>query len=192
MNNLADPGPRKSNRSVLFQAVVVCLVMFGFGFAMVPLYRAFCNLTGINGRMAVVATETLAQSDLTRVITVQFVANRNQYLPWEFKPEVSSVQVHPGEIRTVTFFAHNLRDVPMVGRAVPSIAPGEAAKYLRKLECFCFNEQHFASGEARNMPVRFYIDPRIPPGIDTLTLSYTFFDASPQTTMVGDKTAAGS
>ena len=169
----------KANRHVLLQALLVCLLMFGFGFAMVPLYRAFCDLTGINGRMAVVATDTLAQSDVSRVVNVQFVANRNQDLPWEFRPEVSSVQVHPGEVRTVTFFARNLRETAMVGRAVPSIAPGEAAKYLRKLECFCFSEQHFYGGEAREMPVRFYIDPRIPSGIDTLTLSYTFFDATP-------------
>lgn len=173
-------GSRRANRHILLQAGLVCVVMFGFGFAMVPLYRVFCDLTGINGRMAVVATETMAESDASRIITVQFVANRNQDLPWEFRPEVSSIQVHPGEVRTVTYFAHNLRATPMVGRAVPSIAPGEAAKYLRKLECFCFTEQHFAGGEARDMPVRFYVDPKLPAGIETLTLSYTFFDATPK------------
>lgn len=191
MSNPDHSGSRRANRHILFQAALVCGVMFGFGFAMVPLYRAFCDLTGINGRMAVVATETGAEADLTRTITVQFVANRNQDLPWEFRPEVASLQVHPGEVRSVAYFAHNLRDTPMIGRAVPSIAPGEAAKYLRKLECFCFTEQRFAGGEARDMPVRFYVDPKLPPGIETLTLSYTFFDTAPQA-IVGDKRGAGS
>lgn len=180
MKSAGHTGSRKANRHILVQAALVCVVMFGFGFAMVPLYRAFCDLTGINGRMAVVAAEKGTEVDLTRTITVQFVANRNQDLPWEFRPEVASIQVHPGEVRSVAYFARNLRDTPMVGRAVPSIAPGEAAKYLRKLECFCFTEQRFAGGEARDMPVRFYVDPKLPPGIETLTLSYTFFDAAPQ------------
>ncbi|HET7687069.1 MAG TPA: cytochrome c oxidase assembly protein [Candidatus Macondimonas sp.] len=179
MNSPSHSGSRRANRHILLQAAVVCVLMFGFGFAMVPLYRAFCDLTGINGRMAVVATETMAESDLSRLVTVQFVANRNQDLPWEFRPEVASIQVHPGEVHSVNYFARNLRDTPMIGRAVPSIAPGEAAKYLRKLECFCFTEQRFAGGEARDMPVRFYVDPRLPPGVETLTLSYTFFDAAP-------------
>lgn len=191
MNSPGHSGSRRANRHILFQAALVCVVMFGFGFAMVPLYRAFCDLTGINGRMAVVATETGAETDLTRTITVQFVANRNQDLPWEFRPEVASLQVHPGEVRSVAYFARNLRDTPMIGRAVPSIAPGEAAKYLRKLECFCFTEQRFAGGEARDMPVRFYVDPKLPPGIETLTLSYTFFDAAPQA-VAEDKRGAGS
>lgn len=191
MNNLANSRSRKAHRHILLQAALVCVVMFGFGFAMVPLYRAFCDLTGINGRLAVVATDTLAQSDVSRVITVQFVANRNENLPWEFRPEVSSMQVHPGEVHSVAYFAHNLRDTAMVGRAVPSIAPGEAAKYLRKLECFCFTEQRFEGGEARDMPVRFYVDPKLPPGIETLTLSYTFFDAAPSA-VAGDGQRAGS
>jgi cytochrome c oxidase assembly protein subunit 11 len=191
MNSPGHSGSRRANRHILLQAAVVCVLMFGFGFAMVPLYRAFCDLTGINGRMAVVATETMAESDLSRLVTVQFVANRNQDLPWEFRPEVASIQVHPGEVHSVNYFARNLRDTPMIGRAVPSIAPGEAAKYLRKLECFCFTEQRFAGGEARDMPVRFYVDPRLPPGIETLTLSYTFFDAAPQA-VVGVEQRPGS
>jgi cytochrome c oxidase assembly protein subunit 11 len=180
---------RASHRSVLTQAALVCVVMFGFGFAIVPLYRVFCDLTGINGRMAVVASEEVEAPDLSRTVTIQFVANRNQDLPWAFKPDTDSLKVHPGAIETVTYYAQNLRESPMIGRAVPSVAPGEAAKYLRKIECFCFTEQKFEGGETRHMPVRFYVDPKLPTDIDTLTLSYTFFDAAPQADLVAGRPA---
>ena len=170
----------KSHRSILVQALVVCILMFAFGFAIVPLYRVLCDITGINGRMALVSAEETARVDETRMVTVQFVANRNQNLPWDFRPDVESLQVHPGEMNTVTYLAHNLNDHPMTGRAVPSVAPGAAAKYLRKVECFCFTEQVFEGGETRHMPVRFYIDAGLPPEIGTVTLSYTFFDAGNQ------------
>lgn len=176
---------QKIHRRILVQAVAVCILMFGFGFAIVPLYRVLCDITGINGRMALVTAAETASVDPTRMVTVQFVANRNANLPWEFRPDVATLQVHPGETNTVTYLARNLNDHPMVGRAVPSIAPGEAAKYLRKIECFCFTEQAFEGGETRHMPVRFYIDAALPPEIGTVTLSYTFFDAGQQAALGG-------
>ena len=174
---MAAPGQANRHRGILLRALVVCALMFAFGFAIVPLYRVLCDVTGINGRMALVSAAETSRVDTARLVTVQFVANRNQDLPWDFQPDVQSLAVHPGEMNTVTYLAHNLNAHPMVGRAIPSVAPGEAAKYLRKVECFCFSEQAFEAGETRHMPVRFYIDAALPPEIGTITLSYTFFDA---------------
>ena len=174
---MSGPHNQSRHRGILLQALAVCVLMFAFGFAIVPLYRVLCDVTGINGRMALVSAPETSRIDMARRVTVQFVANRNQDLPWDFRPDVDSLAVHPGEMNTVTYLAHNLRAHPMVGRAIPSVAPGEAAKYLRKVECFCFSEQAFEAGETRHMPVRFYIDAALPPEIGTITLSYTFFDA---------------
>ena len=174
---MSGPHNQSRHRGILLQALAVCVLMFAFGFAIVPLYRVLCDVTGINGRMALVSAPETSRIDTARRVTVQFVANRNQDLPWDFRPDVDSLAVHPGEMNTVSDLAHNLRAHPMVGRAIPSVAPGEAAKYLRKVECFCFSEQAFEAGETRHMPVRFYIDAALPPEIGTITLSYTFFDA---------------
>jgi cytochrome c oxidase assembly protein subunit 11 len=167
-----------SKHAILIRKLLTMAVaMFGFGFLLVPIYDVFCDITGIGGKVdtsgaAVVEAQT---PDLNRTITVEFITSLNEQAPWEFRANVASMEVHPGEFYETTFFARNLTDRTLIGRAVPSIAPGEAAKYLRKTECFCFSEQEFGPSESKDMPVRFVIDRNIPELVDRVTLSYTFF-----------------
>ena len=156
---------------------VVVVAMFGFGYALVPLYNALCDALGINGRTALVAAEALeaVKPDLSRTVKVEFVTTVNGSAPWDFSSEQPSIEVHPGELHTVIFNVTNHGDAS-VGQAVPNIAPWNAARHLRKTECFCFNNQPLPSGEAQQMPMRFMIDPALPADINTVTLSYTFFD----------------
>ena len=154
------------------------LGMFGFGFAMVPFYDVFCEWTGLNGRTAAgPATVVDHQIDTKRLVTVEFVASINEDLPWEFRPEVARLQVHPGQAYTTRFYAKNRTPAAMVGHAVPSVAPGVAARHFQKTECFCFTEQRFEGNEGRWMPVRFVVDPALPDKYEVVTLSYTFFDS---------------
>lgn len=179
-----------SHKSLVRKLSLIALGMFGFGFALVPLYNAVCDAFGINGRFlgiesgqydvsaAVKRGEAIAKRlDETRTITVQFTANRNQNLPWEFHPTVAEVRVHPGQIKEVTYYARNLTDRSMIGQAVPSIVPGKATKYFTKMECFCFTQQSFGAGEGKEMPLRFVVDPDLPKDVTTITLAYTFFEA---------------
>lgn len=170
------------NRHALRLGVVV-LAMFGFGYALVPLYDALCDALGINGRMPLVAAEALeaVQPDMSRTVRVEFITTVNGSLPWEFKAEQLAVDVHPGELHTVVFNVTNRGD-KAVGQAVPNVAPWNAARHLRKTECFCFNNQPLPEGETQQMPMRFMIDPALPADINTVTLSYTFFDV-PQVAM---------
>lgn len=163
---------------------LVAVAMFGFGYLLVPLYDVFCEITGLNGKTGrVTAAEVAAsyQPDLNRTVTVQFVANNNIGMPWDFKPVTSSMQVHPGQMYGTTFVASNQTGRDMVGQAVPSVAPTKASRYFNKTECFCFDQQPLAAGETKDMPVRFIVDPRLPKGVKTLTLAYTLFDVSRQT-----------
>ena len=153
--------------------------MFGFGFLMVPIYDALCQSLGLNGKTGRVAEAEIlekSKADKNRWINVEFVANRNAGMPWEFKPVVSKLKVHPGEVNKAAYWVKNPTSRDIVGQAVPSLAPGEAAKYFSKTECFCFTEQTVKSGESRDMPIRFIIDNKIPAHITTVTLSYTFFE----------------
>ena len=152
--------------------------MFGFGYLMVPIYDILCEVTGLNGKTGVVdASEAKAiQVDLSREITVEFVANLNQSASWEFKPDVVSMKVHPGKTYTTTYYARNTASRDVVGQAVPSVSPREASRYFNKTECFCFTNQLFAAKESKHMPLTFVVDPNIPKTVKTLTLSYTFFD----------------
>lgn len=167
---------------------LITLGMFGFGFAMVPFYDVFCEWTGLNGRTASgPSAAALAHSvDTGRMVTVEFVASVNQNLPWEFRPEIARMQVHPGQAYTTRYFARNTRNQAMVGHAVPSVAPGVAARHFQKTECFCFTEQRFEAEEGRWMPVRFVVDPELPDKIEVLTLSYTFFDTGKVAAQNGD------
>lgn len=185
-----------ANRKLIFRLLIVVVAMFGFGFALAPMYEAFCSAFGINGRFVDIQdgsydpASKLAQItrvDKDRTVTVQFTASRNQNLMWEFKPVQNTVKVHPGEIREVKYYAKNLTGKTVVAQAVPSIAPGQAAKYFTKIECFCFTQQTFKPGEARQMPLRFVVDPELPHRISTLTLSYTFFDTHAQPTAEAGK-----
>ena len=160
---------------------LMVLVMFGFGFALVPLYDVFCEITGLNGKTGVVeASELDGRVDQQRLVTVEFVASVNSRLPWEFAPERHKMQVHPGAIYEAKFVARNLAPEAMIGQAVPSVAPATASRYFNKTECFCFSQQRFEAGEERRLPVRFVIDQALPSNIRTVTLSYTFFNQQVQ------------
>jgi cytochrome c oxidase assembly protein subunit 11 len=155
--------------------------MFAFGFALVPLYDVFCDLTGLNGKTGpIVEAAAIAgqQVDRSRTVTVEFVATLNQSMDWEFRPTEGELQIHPGKLYTTNFYARNKAQQSMVGQAVPSVAPGLAAVHFKKTECFCFQRQLFKAGEARKMPVSFLVDTDLPPGVETITLSYTFFDVT--------------
>lgn len=177
--NEPSAGQRKQRRNarMLGKLAVVALLMFGFGYSLVPLYKKICEITGINV-LAVQETVDVkpanTQVDTSRTVTVEFDANTTG--PWRFKPVVSSLQVHPGEMGQVVYVVENTQDRAMDAQAIPSYAPAEAAQYFRKVECFCFKQQTLAPREARQMPVSFYIDPSLPKNVRTITLSYTFFE----------------
>ena len=167
----------RRNTRMLGKLAVIALLMFGFGYSLVPLYKKICELTGIN---VLAVQETLGpkkgntQVDTSRLITVEFDANTSGAL--RFKPAVSNLQVHPGEMAQVVYDVVNTQDRSIDAQAIPSYAPQEAAKYFEKLECFCFKQQTLGPKEARQMQVSFYIDPALPKNVKTITLSYTFFE----------------
>jgi cytochrome c oxidase assembly protein subunit 11 len=166
----------ETNKHLVVKLLVLALGMFAFGFLLVPIYDVFCDITGIGGKFdntaAIVEAQTPADD---RTITVEFIASLNEYAPWEFRPAVASIEVQPGKMYDTTFYARNLTDRKIIGQAVPSIAPGQAVKYFKKTECFCFTSQQFNAQEAKDMPLKFVVDPDLPEYIDRLTLSYTFF-----------------
>lgn len=170
------------HKSLILRLAVMAVSMFAFGFLLVPLYEVMCKVTGIGGRTnAVAATIADVRQDSERLITVEFVAVLNEQAPWEFRPTVTSMQVHLGQLYDTTFLARNLSGHVLVGSAVPSVAPGQAAKHFIKTQCFCFTQQNFAAGEAKDMGVQFMVDPALPEFIDRVTLSYTFFVNRPAT-----------
>ncbi len=171
----------KSNLRLAGKLSVLVVAMFGFGYALVPLYDVFCEITGIGpGSVELVAAEEQDWVvDESRTVTVEFTASLNQRMPWEFRAETRTIEVHPGEPHVMTYYARNLRDQDMIGQAIPSITPTRASSHLHKLECFCFVEQLFEAGQGRYMPVRFVVDPGLPEHVDRVTLAYTFFDATP-------------
>ena len=172
------------NRQLVFKLTVVTLVMFAFGYALVPMYKHICEALGINVlslsdvRTGVAADGrgrlTNTQIDLSRSVTIEFDANARG--PWDFKPAVRSVQVHPGEMATVMYEFQNIQNRTMAAQAIPSYAPMQAAAHFNKLECFCFNEYVLKPGEVKQWPVVFFVDPKLPKDVTTITLSYTFFE----------------
>ena len=174
------------NRQLLTKLLVITVAMFGFGYALVPMYRAICDALGINilslseQRTAPGASWTgikakpNTQVDTSRTITVEFDANARG--PWDFKPAVRSMQVHPGEMTTVMYEFQNIQNRTMAAQAIPSYAPSQASPHFNKLECFCFNEYVLKPGEKKAWPVVFVIDPKLPKDVTTITLSYTFFE----------------
>lgn len=169
----------KENSKLTLKLLAFALGAFAFGFALVPFYNVLCTLTGYGDQKAL-ATKRLATEipDDSRTITVDFIADLPTVGSWEFRPINTSMQIHPGRLYQTEFFAHNLTGRATVAQAVPNIAPGQAAAYFRKTECFCFSPQKFAVNEARPMAVRFVVDPAIPRTVDRITLSYTFYDES--------------
>ncbi len=179
-------GPRRDNLRMLGKLCVIVLGMFGFGYALVPLYIAICEMTGINvlalGEKLIPGASVQSantQVDTTRTITIEFDANARG--PWDFKPAVRSVQVHPGELTTVMYEFQNVQDRTMAAQAIPSYAPRQASPHFNKLECFCFNQYTLAPGEKKLWPVAFVIDPKLPKDVTTITLSYTFFEVGGKT-----------
>jgi cytochrome c oxidase assembly protein subunit 11 len=173
----------RDNHQLVVKLVLIAALMFGFGYALVPLYRAICKALGINILSVAEQTTSSAgkktiapntQIDRTRTITVEFDANARG--PWEFKPAQRSLMVHPGELATVMYEFQNVQNRTMAAQAIPSYAPMQAAAHFNKLECFCFNEYILAPGEKKQWPVAFVIDPKLPKDVTTITLSYTFFE----------------
>ncbi len=169
----------RSTASVVGRLVLLVVGMFGFGFALVPLYEVFCEVTGIQDRdqleNASVATLN-GGVDESREITVQFVVVNGGTMPWEFRPDRVSVKLHPGEPFTTSYLAHNGTARQMTAQAIPSVSPGKASLYFHKTECFCFEQQTLAAGESVDMPLRFVVDPELPDDIHTITLAYSIYD----------------
>ena len=177
-NERKSPEPI-STRALALRLLALAVGMFGFGYALVPIYDVFCEITGFGGKTNQVAVANVESvPDVTREIDLEFVTTVNQYAPWAFHAELDGMTVHPGGLYEATFIATNLTDKHKIAQAVPSVAPQQAAGYFKKLECFCFSNQEFTPGEIKRMPVRFVIDSDIPDYIDTITLSYTFFDTA--------------
>jgi len=173
MSDLRD-DPRRSNRVMLAKLGVVVVVMFGFGFLLVPFYDQICKATGLRDIDAPDEVKN-TQVDLTRSVRLELDANASK-LPWRFRPLTPIVTVHPGEVAQVVYEVENTSEYPVTGQAVPSYGPQLAAQYFRKLDCFCFTKQSLAPHEKRQMPVVFVVDPKLPNDVPTITLSYTFFE----------------
>lgn len=175
-------GVRADNRHMVVKLAVIAVAMFGFGYALVPMYRAICEALGVNvlslAERNAAGIDTVdarnMQVDPSRTITVEFDANARG--PWEFKPASRSIDVHPGELATVMYEFRNVQDRSMTAQAIPSYAPKQATAHFNKIECFCFREYTLAPGESRQWPVVFVIDPKLPKDVTTITLSYTFFE----------------
>lgn len=170
------------NKTVI-KLSVLAVSMFVFAlYGLPPLYDAFCEWTGLNGKGGLVKAEAVPTQIVTdRDVRVSFVAVNNEQMPWEFKPNNPIVVVKPGQVTNVTFFAKNTTDHDMVSRAIPSFVPSTAADYFKKIECFCFENQTLAAGESANMGIQFYVDPELPKSITNITLSYTIFDITAAT-----------
>lgn len=178
MSPAANEALARDNRRTFARLAIVAALMFGFGYALVPFYRAICEALGINYFVKPnAATPANTQVDASRRLTIELDANAH-HLPWRFRPLVNHVSVHPGELVTVEYEIANVRDRPVTGQAVPSFAPQLAAQHFKKLDCFCFTQQTLAPGETRRMPVVFVIDPQIPAEIHSIALSYTFFEVA--------------
>ncbi len=169
------------HKTTFFRIALISVAMFGFGYLLVPLYDVFCEITGLNGKTGQIDTTQAAvvyQPDLTRTITVQFIANHNATMPWEFAPAVTRLQVHPGKLYTTHYIAQNQTGNDMIAQAVPSVAPTAASRYFDKTECFCFSQQHLKADARKEMPLQFVINPKIPDNIQTVTLAYSLFDVT--------------
>jgi cytochrome c oxidase assembly protein subunit 11 len=167
------------NRSTFGKLVVVAVMMFGFGYALVPIYRQVCEVLGINvltQQDGTVERPANTQVDASRTITVELDGNAQG--PWRFRPTTRSIDVHPGELATVMYEVVNTQARTVKAQAIPSYAPQSATPHFKKVECFCFREQTLGPNEARQMPVVFFIDPKLPKEVKTITLSYTFFEVS--------------
>lgn len=181
----------RSHRGIVGRTLLATVVMFGFGYAMVPLYDIICDITGLNGKTGRVSTADV-ESELQRgaepvdaaprEVIVEFVASVNSSGSWVFRPNEATMTVTPGELYQTSYYAENLSASTVVGQATPSVSPFTAARYFNKTECFCFTRQVFEPNSSLDMPVTFVIDPDLPVNVDRVTLSYTFFNSPDQQT----------
>ena len=182
---MSEETPQSAaNRQLLVKLSIVAVLMFGFGYALVPFYDKICEATGLRN-IAQADEAGNSQVDFARSVRIELDSNVRK-LPWTFRPLEVIVDVHPGEVRQVVYEIANMTDRPMTGQAIPSYGPREAAQYFRKLECFCFAKQTLQPGERRQMPVVFVIDSRLPADVNTITLSYTFFEVEGNLTQMPD------
>jgi cytochrome c oxidase assembly protein subunit 11 len=165
------------NRVLSRKLALVALGMFGFGFALVPFYNQICAALGVNSIEARDDAPANSQIDYSRSVVIELDSNAHD-MPWRFKPMVNHVTVHPGELTTVEYEIVNVRGAPVTGQAVPSYGPQFAGEYFKKIECFCFTQQTLGAGETRRLPVVFVVDPKLPRGVKTIAVSYTFFEVA--------------
>ncbi len=178
---------RKAHLIVAGKLSLLVVGMFGFGYLMVPLYDIICDITGLNGKTSSVAVSAPTESNASdRLVTVEFVSVVNSSAAWTFKPVQRTMQVVPGQTYNASYEVVNLSGHPAVGQAVPSVAPSSAAKYFNKIECFCFTRQEFEAGGRKVMPLVFFIEEDLPRSIDTVTLSYTYFDTGEEPADLSD------
>jgi cytochrome c oxidase assembly protein subunit 11 len=172
---------KRDNLKMTWALVAIAVGAFGFGWALVPLYRVLCSVTGYGdaGKLLEKAKlEANEHPDPNRTVTIEFMASIASAGSWDFHPIKREIQVHPGQLYSINFFAHNMTGHESTANAVPDIAPSQTSAYFHKTECFCFSPQHFALNEQREMPVRFFVDPALPKHIDRITLNYTIYDES--------------
>jgi len=181
--------PKPDHRRLLIKLLVIVALAFAFGFALVPLYDAFCAVTGLNGKtrgpekivaggLSRIATAAPSPIDTSRIVTVEFMGTVMPGLPWEMQPVTTRLDLHPGELHQAKYRVHNLSDRAIVGQAVPSVSPGLAAQYFEKLDCFCFAQQTLGPGETKELPLTFIVKPEIDKDILTITLAYAFFNVA--------------
>ena len=170
-----SPEQSLDNQRMFTRLSIVAVAMFGFGFALVPFFDKICVVLGVNSLVERTAPALNTQVDLTRTVTIEFDANAHG-MPWSFQPAVRHMEVHPGQLVQVDYEVANVRSASVTGQAVASYGPALAGRFFRKLECFCFTQQTLGPGETRRMPVSFVIDASLPADINTITLSYTFFE----------------
>jgi cytochrome c oxidase assembly protein subunit 11 len=175
-----QPQNRKQNNAkMVIKLIAIVFGMFGFAFALVPLYDVFCDLTGINGKTSdTAAVYEAVEIDRSRRITVEFITRTNTGMPWQFEAQTKRIEVYPGEINQVDFYVKNATKSNYVAQAVPSVSPGQAALFLNKTECFCFEQQPLGAGEEAIMPMQFYVDPQLPKDITFFTVQYTLYDVT--------------
>ena len=180
---------RESNRKIVAKLTVAAIAMFAFGFALVPLYDVFCDLTGLNGKTGRIEATELAKIsvDKERTVEIEFLSNLNRSLQSEFHPQIDKITVHPGEVKTVKYYVKNNTSRNMIVHAVPSVAPVKASAYFDKIECFCFDQQELKAGEAKELPVTFVVKPSLPKEVQIISLAYTLYDVTESTEKTASK-----
>ena len=171
----------KLNNTTARKLFFICIAMFLFSFALIPLYNIICDVTGLNGNTSNLKEKAYTFSEATTLegndkLNIQFISHETIKNKLEFKPKEFEMTILPGKVYSTMYVATNKSDITIVGQAVPSVSPNEAAKYLKKLECFCFEQQTFKPGEVVQLPLYFAIDEKMPKRIKTVTLSYSFFE----------------